>query len=289
MTQGKENEKSSVTKPDLYAYPDYRAFLRDWFAHLKGAESGFSLRDLARTAGLASGYLPSILSGRIGLTAKALQKLAPHLRLSGSELSYLELLRTVAEADQHSTRVRALAKIQKHQEFRRSNPREFEVFQYLSVWLRVAIREMAAVRGFRLEAEWIRKQFKHSVTLQQVRDALEFLLDHGFLVRSKGGKVSFPEKTLNCMDIVYRTALRQFHRDMLHLGGEALDNTPIDQRFVVGHTVGISAGTYPRIQGILEKTLQEIADITRTEKNSEAVYHVALAAFPLTQGGDHDS
>ena len=37
-------------RPEVFAYLDYRIFLKEWLAHRKVSQPGFSARDLARQA-----------------------------------------------------------------------------------------------------------------------------------------------------------------------------------------------------------------------------------------------
>ncbi|HUP56649.1 MAG TPA: TIGR02147 family protein [Bdellovibrionota bacterium] len=274
---------AQAKRPDLFTYQDYRAFLRDWIEHLK-AQRGrqLSLRQLAIEAQVSTGYLSMVLTGKQALSAKALSKLLPHLGLDDQEQAFLELLRTIAESDNHAARMEALNRIQRFRAYGENQPREAETFQYLSRWYHVAIREMAGLKGLKLEPTEIQRRLKSRVPLKEIEEGLKFLVERGFIERGPGGAVSFPEKNIQCFEKVHQVALRQFHREMFRIAGETLDNTPIDERHVVGHTVAVSKETYSKIRELMEKTIRSIADLTRADRRADSVYHVALAAFPLT-------
>jgi uncharacterized protein (TIGR02147 family) len=272
------------SRPDLFTYQDYRAFLRDWIEHLK-AQRGrqqLSLRQLALEARVSTGYLSMVLSGKQALSAKALSKLLPHLGLDDQEQAFLELLRTIAESDNHAARMEALNRIQRFRAYSEKQPREAEAFQYLSRWYHVAIREMATLKGLKLEPGEIQRRLKSRITLKEIEEGLSFLVDHGFIKRGPGGAVSIPEKSTECFEKVHQVALRQFHREMFRIAGEALDDTPADERHVVGHTVAVSKETYSKIRELMETTIRSIAELTRSDRRADSVYHVSLAAFPLS-------
>ena len=271
-----------ASRPDIYGYHDYRVFLRDFFLYRKAMESSFSLRALCREANLASGYLPMVLSGLRSLSGKALAKLARPLGLQMPELSYLELLCTMADADSPQVRLDALERIQRFRSYRELNPREIEVYRYLTRWYYVAIREMTALEGFRADAAWIQERLRAKVPLKEIEQALEFLKSNGYLEVLPDGTAKLPQKDVQCVGGVYRIALAQFHREMLTRASDSLSHTSSEERTITGHTVAVAPEQYDEVKRILDEALTKIAQLPQSESPS-SVYHVALAAFPLTK------
>ncbi|MEK6579080.1 MAG: DUF4423 domain-containing protein, partial [Bdellovibrionota bacterium] len=218
-----------------------------------------------------------------GISEKALSKILSILELNETEKVFLNLLRTLAESNSHPVRIDALAKIQKVQSFRKNNPDAIEVIQYLSEWHYVAIREMAALTNFKNDPRWISRQLKVHVPQKQIAEALAFLIEKKFIELDNHGRALFPEKNIQCFEQIYQVSLRQFHRQMLRLAGEALDHTEIDSRHVLGHTVAISKANYDLAKTIMEDALKKIAKITKDDRDAESVYHMIFAAFPLTK------
>lgn len=277
--------KNDATRPDIFRYHDYREFLRDWFNFLKQTKPGFSLRSLARESGLASGYLPMVLSGSRNLSAKALEKCSRYLALTPRERNYLDLLRTLGDSDAPEARREAFEKIQRYRTYQQVNPREIEVYRYLTRWFYVAIREMALLPGFRPDARWIQARLKGKVSLKEVQQALDFLISNGFMTVQPDGTVKVPQKDMQCIGGVFKLALGNFHSEMLGLAIEAISNTPRDKRSVTGHTMAVSEKNYDKMVKILEGALKQIADLEETDDSANDVYHVALAAFPLSLKG----
>jgi transcriptional regulator with XRE-family HTH domain len=74
----------------IYAYEDYRAFLKDRFEQLNGQDPLFSQRRLARESGILNpGYFNEVIKGRRSLTDSSARKLAHGLRLGESETEFL--------------------------------------------------------------------------------------------------------------------------------------------------------------------------------------------------------
>ena len=269
--------------PSVFAYHDYREFMRDWFAHLGKTRKGFSLRSIARESQIAVGYLPMVLSGHRALSKAMLAKILPHLGLGESERAHLEMLRGLAEAESADARTALLAKLQKKRVYQDSHPQEFETFRYMSRWYFVAIRELSAVKGFKLDAKWIQSRLREKVPLADVSEAIEFLIEHGFIQVSAGGKVQFQEKNLQCMGGVYRVALGKFHKEMITLVRDSIESVPSEERHILGHTFAIEEKDLAEVKSVLDEALAKIEAISERKRAAETVYHVTLGVAPLTK------
>ncbi len=271
------------SKPDIYRYHDYREFLKDWFRYLKENHKGFSLRNLSKKAGISAGYLPMVLAGSRHLSLKALSRLMPELDLKRAERSYLENLVTLGSTDSLSVRTEALEKMKRYRAYQKSNPREIEVYQYLTHWYYVAIREMAVTPGFKADPEWIQQQLRVPVALKEIKDALEFLLKNGYIRISPEGTAVPPDKDVDCMGGVYRVALGQFHREMFTLAAQSIENTSSEQRTILGHTFAIRPEDFEKAREILNESLDKIRALGHTSQAPDSVYHMEIALFPLTK------
>lgn len=275
-----------VHRPDVYRYHDYRAFLKDWFAYKKASQSSFSLRSVAREAGLAAGYLPMVLRGQRALSEKALTKLNRPLGFSSSEGSYFRLLVILGETDSQDVRLDTLAQLQRFKGYRAANVREFDVHRYLTHWYYVVIREMALLPDFRADAAWIQGRLKVRVPLRDIEGALEFLSANHYLEIADDKSAKVPVKDLNCVGGVYRIALTQFHREMLALAIQSMENTRSEERLILGHSFSIPAENFSKAKAILQSALKSITELeTSKEKEADTVYHLEMAVFPLTQKG----
>lgn len=273
-----------VTKPNIQEYHDYLEFLKDWFDFLKDQNKGFSLRKVAKEAGMASGYLSMCFSGKRKLSQNTFEKLLPFLGLSAKEAKYLDLLRTIAESESPKQRVQALTDLQKMKDYKVAHQSELEVHQYLSRWYYVAIRELANSKSFQANPAWIQERLRGRVSQKEIQDALEFLTKFGFLVQDATGGFSVGEKQLDCHEGVYKISLGEFHRQMLDWAKASIEEVPRTERLLLGHTAAITAEQYESIQSILKEALAKIERLGSVDSSdSVEVYHVELATFPLSK------
>jgi uncharacterized protein (TIGR02147 family) len=272
----------SSQRPDIFTYNDYQAFLKDWLAFKKASQSGFSLRALAKRAGLATGYLPMVLGKKRPLSAAVLEKIMPFLGLSSTEKSYLESLLKFRNAGSNEQHVAALGRMKRFQKFQDLNPEDTEVSEYLTHWYYVAIRELASVPGFKPEPLWIQDQLKFTVPLGEIKQALEFLLKNAYLVIGADGGVQPPNKSLNCSGDVFRVALAKFHREILQLATQAIETVPREQREIQGHTCSLSSQNFSKAKLIIDEAMQKIRDLGDAETQASSVFHMEIALIPLT-------
>jgi uncharacterized protein (TIGR02147 family) len=282
--------QSKASRPDIFQFHDYRTFLRDWFAFLKATRPGFSRRTLSAQAQLATSYLPMILSGTRELSLKILSKLAPHLHLSRTELSYLEKLVQLGTYENFEGKLVALDRMSRHASYQKRNPNEAEFFELMRNWYYVAIQQMANLEGFRADPEWIQEKLNFKVPLPELKAALSFLLEKGYLQQDEKGVFIPPKETLTCQGEVFTAALTQFHKQMFTLASQSIEMSTPQERTVQGFTLAISAKRYEAVREIVNRAM---ADIEKLEKESEGetrerLYHVELAAFPITKGKAHE-
>jgi uncharacterized protein (TIGR02147 family) len=273
------------TRPNIFQYHDYRVFLKDWLAYRKVSQSGFSLRVLAKQAGLASGYLPMVLGDKRPLSGAAMAKLVPFLGLNASEQSFFENMVTLGTTESHEARLNALERMKRFQEFKKQNRDDTEAYEYLTHWYYVAIREMAAMKDFQFDAEWVQKKLRFAITLKEIKDALEFLKESGYIEVRSDGTVTPPKKPLNCSGGVYRLALGKFHREIFALAARSIEKTPSEERNIQGHTFALRDEDLDEAKEIVEEALRKIRKLGESEVKGESVYHMEIALFPLTQKG----
>ncbi len=278
----------STPRPDIFNYRDYRQFLVDWFKFKKLNHSTFSMRALAKQVGLASGYIPMVVAGKRALSQAAWQKISPALGFTPSEKSFFENLLSLDSTNTHAVRIAALERMKRSSRYQKQNPKDTEVYEYLTHWYYVAIREMASIEGFQADPRWIQARLLYPATLQEVSTALEFLLAHGYLVKGPEGVIQPPQKSLDCSGDIYKVALGQYHRELLKLAAQSIETTPSDEREVVGHTVALSPKSMTEAREIVKQAIQKIRDLGENEPIGESVYHMEVALFPLTQNkGSH--
>ena len=269
-------------RPEIFGYHEARALLRDVIEFEKVANPKFSLRLLANKSEIATGFLPMYLSGKRKITLETAQKLTKNLPLSEKERGFFLLLVQLDNAPAGESRVDILGQLQKLDIYKETNVKEFEVHRYLKSWFCVAIRELSLLPDFRPDPVWIKKRLRTKIPLSEIKSAIEFLNEHNFILQHEGKYFQNPEKNLECVDGVFKISLSAFHRQMLDLAGQSIDQLNGKKRIVIGNTIPIRFEDFEQAKTILNNALDEIQKLQAANGNGDHVYHFALAGFPLT-------
>ncbi len=258
--------------------------LRDWLLYLKRSQSQFTLSQLATQTGLSVSYLSMLFQGKRPLTRKTLPPLAAALGWEASEIKKIELLCSFANSKNDEEKHKAFTRIAKRRAFQRINPQEAIVYEYLSQWYHIAIREMAALSDFNPDPEWIQLRLWKKIGRSKIAASLEFLFAHGFLEKRPDGSVSPPDRQLDCQGQVYRLALKRFYGQMYDLAAKSIDSVPADRRNLQSFTLAIGRDRFEQIKLIIEQTYKQVEQIAKESPPGDDVYHVSLALFPFTHG-----
>src|SRR3954468_24344934 len=101
--------------PNLYAYLDYREFLKDYYQERKTASSVFSYKSFANKAGFKTkSFLKMVIIGKKNLSEESLQKVAKALKLDAKATSYFEDLVAFNQAKSLKLRNQLLEKLLVH-------------------------------------------------------------------------------------------------------------------------------------------------------------------------------
>jgi uncharacterized protein (TIGR02147 family) len=265
-------------RPSVFDYHDYRLFIRDCIEYFGESERGF-----ARSAKFSSAYMTLLLKGHRKITPEMRKKILKPLGLNKDEQKYFALICVVADTNSSDKRIEALKKIQKIRFYRKQNPRETEVFQYLARWYFVAIRELSLLPNFVAEAFWIQERLCFPVSIREISKALEFLMDHGFLVKSEDGKIKPPEKRIECKGEVFSIGLAQLYKQTFSLALESIDKIDRQDRMVQGSVLPVSKKNYQMVKSIMEEALKKVSELCRQDENADSVYYVGAMSFPMAE------
>jgi uncharacterized protein (TIGR02147 family) len=281
---------TSKPRPDVFGYHDFRAFLKDWFAYLKAEDRDFSVRSLAEQTGFSSAYFPMVLKGERGMSAEALAQILPRLQLTRSEARHLENLVKLGTYESQEPKLEIMGRLSRNSAYQRRNPNEAELFRYASRWYHMAIRELATLQEFQSDPKWIQDCLKVKIPLRAIDEAISFLLEAGYLQKDKSGRISAASKeTVRTEGTIFTGALAQAHKQMFSLATDSIEDTPPEERNLVGITVPLNSSHFAAARDILNRAINEIAALDQkpgqpaSRENDNRIYQVELALFPLTK------
>lgn len=276
--------------PGVYAYLDYRAFLRDYYAAKKAASRGFSYRAFSKRAGVTSpNYLKLVIEGKRSLSPKMAERFAHACGLDADASRYFAHLVGFNQAKTSSERAQYYDKLAGFQSYRQAHKLEIAHAAYYSDWYMPAIRELAASRLFREDPEWIADQLVPKITPLQARRALEVLCDLKLLIRDDSGRLTQADALLSTGPETRGLHIGAFHRAMMQRAIESIDLVPAAERDISSLTLCLGRGGLKTLKERLQRFRRELLELSALEGDPEQVVQVNFQLFPLSRGGKRGS
>lgn len=269
-------------KPDIFAYVDYRQYLRDYYDAAKANMPAFSYRYFARVADIASpSFLRHVMRGERNLEG-AVDNFATGLGLDEEEHAFFALLVDFDQAEDADTKTAAFEKVAATRRFRQARRLETGMFDYLSHWYFPAIREMAARPDFSEDPAWIASQLVPQIELDQATDALATLLDLGMLERNGDGRIIRGEPTIATHHEVRSLAIANYHRQMLARAGESIERIPRPYRDLGAMTACVSVETIQELKARIHAFREVILELCDADDDHQVVIQFNSQLFPLS-------
>lgn len=273
------------TQPNIFEYSDYRQYLSDYYSQKKLTNSSYSHRLFASQAGLSSpSHLLMIIKGERNLSMKTIPKFSDGLKLSLKEKRFFELLVIYNQTEDLQMKAKYFGEIISIKaNLAGLHKLEKEKFNFLSKWHAVAIYVLIDLKNFKPDPNWISKRLGGKVTVAQVKETLENLLNLKMIeVDSiKGLKQSSGAVTV--ADDTKSMAVFEYHSSMLKLAADALRKNTNSEREMNGATISIPKNKLPELKEKIRAFRKEINQLASSYENPDEVYQLNVQLFPLTE------
>jgi uncharacterized protein (TIGR02147 family) len=268
----------------LFAYADYRLYLKDWYAEKKQASKHFSLRLLAERSGFkARDFLLRVMRGDRNLSRDGADKLSSFFRFSEKQAEYFRALVRFNQAPNTLEKERCwrtLSEIRKyglHQKLRQDQ------FEYYSSWYHSALRSLLPVLDVGEDWERMARLLDPPITPKQARDSVDLLQRLGLLERNARGRYTVSQPALSTGDEIASLAVAGFHKATMDLVKRSIDRHPAPSRDISGVTMSISRDGFQRIKSELRTFRKKIMAIASEDRDEDMVYQLNLHLIPLTR------
>jgi uncharacterized protein (TIGR02147 family) len=270
------------SRPNVYQYDDFRAFLRDVFAFMKSEEAGFSHRKFARSAGIANpGYLLDVTLGKRPLSRNQGLKMAPVFGLNEQETEFFLLL---AEFGQSKKDVERQALYQdlllrrNRSRFARLSPSLVKYYQdYRYSLVRCAVEAL----DFRGDFEALGKFLDPPLAPALARKCVQDLLEWGLIVKDEGRyrvteKFVEPPPTLSAM-------VRRLNREWILQAAEVPFKFGPADRHVSALLLMVSEKTRAQLMDKVEAFRKEVLDLVEKDSSPETIMQLSIQLFPKSR------
>jgi uncharacterized protein (TIGR02147 family) len=267
--------------PSVFAYSDYRAFMRDAFAEKK-ASCRFSWREFAKRAGYASPvFLKLVTEEKSSLSSEGIERVGLALGLTDKEQEFFRLLVAFTHEKNNAKKQKLFNEMREIAALCKNRIVEANLYDYYKEWHHSVIRELAP--NVSSESE-ISKMLVPKIPLPQVKASLALLLKLGLLEKDSNGKYSQTSKHLTTGENISSMAVRKHHENMGTLAVTALEDTPKNERDISGITMGLSKEGFEALKAELANFRRRVKEIAaESESEEESVYRINLQLFPLSK------
>ena len=212
-----------LPRPQISNFKSYREYLSAFFEFKQSLRSGFSFRRFAALVGLKSpNYLQLVIQGQRNLSPATAQALCEALKLSSAETHYFMALVQVESARTSSDSMKAEKELFRALKGLSAKFLDQTEFKILSQWYNLVIRELSFLPDFEPSAEWITEKIGHKITLQQAEEALQFLIEAGYLI-FKDGRYQASDPVLDTgVTIFHHPLMAEYHSKNLRMWSDQL-------------------------------------------------------------------
>jgi uncharacterized protein (TIGR02147 family) len=271
---------------DVFAYLDYRAFLRDYYT-AKKKQRGLSYRVLARLIGLKSAsYLKHVIDGDRNLSEEMALRFASGLRLKADERNYFVELVQLNQAQTIEARLRAHQALRGFARHRQLFPLGGQHAEYHSTWYLPAIRELAVRSDFKEDPEWIAERLRPKISKRDAEHALATLLQLGLLVRDERGRVRQGEALVTTGAETQFLYIAAYHQMMMRMAAESIDRFPQRARDISALTLCLDKEGLREVKERLRAFRRELLELSEVARKPRQVVQINIQLFPLSDGGE---
>lgn len=274
---------SGPVAPELYAYTNYRAYLKDWFESRKGKPS---VRQAATKLGCSPALLSAVQGGTRDIHPPHTEKLAALVTEDGEAQAYFLALVDYEQGETLARKRDALRRVMAMRRFRTGRRLVDSTWDLFAHWYIPAVTELARCEGFREDPAWIAAVMRPRITVEQAEEALVVLQEGGFLARGEDGHLRPTEavfRTDHEVARVERIAVAEWHRTLLERAREALDSLPAPERHFASASLPMSPELLKELKAVISTFMEDVTSRTTGHPTDrDRVYQLCVQLFPVS-------
>lgn len=268
---------------DIYAYTDFRAFLREAYLRRKASDTRFSHRFInGRIGARSAGWFSDVTENRMGLKSKYVARLASVFGLKPGEAAYFRMLVELDQAETLKDKTDALQRLMSARGLR-SRAVGLDQFEFYSAWYHSALREVLALLDFRGDFEALGKLLNPPLTAAQTRKSIMLLAKLGLIRQSPTGRW-VPQAEV----LVKDSTLKSLHwariqRAFLELALPAIEDYDHRERDFSSLTLSFSAETFRKAGEEIAALRKRLLALSERDAARDRVYQCNFQVFPLSR------
>lgn len=270
----------------IYNYTEVHEFLRDSWKAKKKRNPAFSMTAWAKQLGLEnSSPLSLAFKGKRALPKKYLPEVVRSLELNGDEGLYLEALVDLSKARTPEQRLFYLKRLNELSPVEGFDNNTVQEYKYLSDPIHTAIIEMTGLKGFRCDPRWIKNKLRFSVTIEEVEEVVNRLVDLNLLKNDPSQKVFIKtHKNLTTEHDVADLATKNYHKNISLFAAEQIFEQSVTEREFGSYTFNLKKNQMPKAKELIREFLNHFFNELEAETNASSdTYQFNVQLFKVTE------
>lgn len=270
--------------PQILQYLDYRDYIRDYCAHQKSVDAGFSQRNFAKDAGLplsSSSLLPAILKGRRNLSQSLRIKFGKAMGLGEREYRYFDLLVQFNQAKGMTEKNHFFSQLAKFRSSRAHIVGETQ-YRFFSKWYYSAVWNFFGIEQKQRHPGIIASRIFPPITPSQAEESIRLLLDLG-LIRKTASGYTVTDKHLYTEKDVQAMAAKQHIQELTGMAMQVFDTVPPERRQYNALMFSISEEGFQAVKDRIRSFQEELREIIDRDGKEDRIYSLTMQLFPNSQ------
>ncbi len=267
-----ENQDLIQSRPNIFGYNNFRAYLRDIFAYHHHRDKKFSKSYVCKRLGLPNSrsYFQDVINGKRVSQAKV-PLIIKTFRLSNDEAAYFRALvnynQAVDDPLEHQQLFEQLISLNR-------TPKKLIAgndFAYFTEWYHPVVKAVLNVVDIMDEdgCKEISKHIYPKVTPAKLRQSIRLLREMGLVEANRDGYLKPTDKIITTSEYAEDEIVRQYQIKTLELAQRAiLQNREQPQR-IKTKTISISKSGYEKIIKHLEKFDKELTSLIHKDEGED--------------------
>lgn len=271
-----------MSHPAIFAYNDYRLYLKDCLESLRETRPWFSLRYLAGQLELDAGNLVKVIQKERHLPDRCLALLSTELGLNLRESEYLEHLVRFAKARNSKKEQAAYERLL---DLKCAKPEVLgrDQYAFYKDWRCTAVLAILHLDDFRATEAAIADLLLPKSSVEDVHRILKLLEELGLARRGKAGRWIASKSSLTTGEAWKDLSVRAFQRETLILALQALDQIPKEERDISTLTVTLSSDSLVKVRALALDFRKAVLELAAQAPRSSRVWQINLQTFPLSR------
>lgn len=264
----------------VFDYLEYRELLKEAYDERKLTMPLYSYRMMGERLGVDGSYLFRVLQKELHLPARCMPQAVDFLGLTGRSAEYFQLLAAYQREKRASAKHEILEKALALRDVVRSRVEEKELSFFRDWWV-VAVRCLLEVVDGRANPKELAERLQPKVSEQEVKDALDLLLELGLVKKGPSGRLVLAQTHLTAMGDEKSKAVRAFQYKVLALAQDSIERFPRGARDISTLTVAIDNQAMSEIREMMRESRRQIQKRVEEVPSPDRVMQIAMAFFPL--------